>query len=87
VKLDDCLTIKLGATREQRGLRARGMMIDNGDYCNDIDIYAFSPFFTRIINKLPYISMLPFMPNDKKKQRNTITFPVHQQQSKITSDI
>lgn len=64
----------IGATRAQRGLRARGIAhIESSDTNDDTDAYAFPPFVTRLISKLPFIATMPFMPNEKKsKQRMNI---------------
>ncbi|MFH4975996.1 hypothetical protein AB6A40_002705 [Gnathostoma spinigerum] len=53
-----------GATREQRGLRSRGMAHDLGE--SNIDIYAFPPWLTQLIDKLPFLSFIPIIPKAKK---------------------
>ncbi|VDN01374.1 unnamed protein product [Thelazia callipaeda] len=53
-----------GATREQRGLRSRGMAHDLGE--NDYDVYAFPSFLMKLIDKASYLNVLPFIPKEKK---------------------
>ncbi|CAD6198816.1 unnamed protein product [Caenorhabditis auriculariae] len=52
-----------GATREQRGLRARGeVYAGNLDECT----YSYPPLVMKVLNKIPLVKYLPCMPKDKK---------------------
>ncbi|KAH7698418.1 xanthine/uracil permease, partial [Aphelenchoides avenae] len=53
-----------GATREQRGLRERGAAHDLGP--NNRDIYGYPEPVMRLINKIPVLRVLPFIPREKK---------------------
>lgn len=53
-----------GATREQRGLRSRGLAYELGE--NNYDVYAFPTFMMKIIDKASYLKVLPFIPKEKK---------------------
>ncbi|VDD93389.1 unnamed protein product [Enterobius vermicularis] len=55
-----------GATREQRGLRSRGLVYDFGE--SGVDIYAFPPLLMKIIKKFPILTNLPFIPREKRRQ-------------------
>ncbi|VDM25653.1 unnamed protein product [Toxocara canis] len=59
--LDNTVT---GATREQRGLRSRGLAHDLGE--NGVDIYAFPPFVMKLVERIPFFNFLPFIPKEKK---------------------
>lgn len=60
-----------GVTREQRGLRSRGLAHDLGE--SGIDTYAFPPFVMKVIEKLPLLSFLPFIPREKKVTNRVTT--------------
>ncbi|VDK76991.1 unnamed protein product [Litomosoides sigmodontis] len=53
-----------GATREQRGLRSRGLAHELGE--NNYDVYAFPAFVMKLIEKASYLKVLPFIPKEKK---------------------
>ncbi|VDN58878.1 unnamed protein product [Dracunculus medinensis] len=53
-----------GATREQRGLRSRGLthILD----ADAVDTYSFPNFLMKLIHKFPSLNFLPFIPKEKK---------------------
>ncbi|MCP9264869.1 Solute carrier family 23 member 2 [Dirofilaria immitis] len=53
-----------GATREQRGLRSRGLAYELGE--NNYDVYAFPTFAMKMVEKVSYLKLLPFIPKEKK---------------------
>ncbi|KAK6108215.1 Permease family protein [Brugia pahangi] len=53
-----------GATREQRGLRSRGLAHDLGE--NNYDVYSFPVCMMKVIEKASYLKVLPFIPKEKK---------------------
>lgn len=53
-----------GATREQRGLRSRGMAYDLGE--NGYDVYAFPSFISRVLERVSFLNILPIIPKEKK---------------------
>ncbi|OZC09711.1 putative permease [Onchocerca flexuosa] len=53
-----------GATREQRGLRSRGLAYELGE--NNYDVYAFPAFAMKLVEQVSYLKVLPFIPKEKK---------------------
>ncbi|VDO29024.1 unnamed protein product, partial [Brugia timori] len=53
-----------GATREQRGLRSRGLAYDLGE--SNYDVYSFPVCMMKVIEKASYLKVLPFIPKEKK---------------------
>uniref|UniRef100_A0A8R1DJ18 Uncharacterized protein n=1 Tax=Caenorhabditis japonica TaxID=281687 RepID=A0A8R1DJ18_CAEJA len=52
-----------GATREQRGLRARGEIFGGGiDECT----YSYPKPVMNILNRIPFVQYIPCMPKEKK---------------------
>ncbi|VDK45351.1 unnamed protein product [Anisakis simplex] len=68
--LDNTVT---GVTREQRGLRSRGLAYDLGE--NGVDTYAFSPFLMKLVEKIPFLQFVPFLPKEKKITNRVSTGP------------
>ncbi|KAE9421602.1 hypothetical protein Angca_004741 [Angiostrongylus cantonensis] len=52
-----------GATREQRGLRPRGII---HEISIDDDTYSYSPIIMKFLNKVPFINYFPCVPKEKK---------------------
>ncbi|VDL64691.1 unnamed protein product [Nippostrongylus brasiliensis] len=63
-----------GATREQRGLRSRGII---HEIAIDDDTYSYPPMVMKILNKIPFIKYLPCMPKEKKATNKVAEFSVN----------
>ncbi|TKR60409.1 hypothetical protein L596_027662 [Steinernema carpocapsae] len=59
-----------GVSREQRGLKERGRVHDLGP--ENIDVYAFPPRLAAIIDRIPYLTLLPCIPKTKKTGSNKV---------------
>ncbi|XGW03623.1 hypothetical protein V3C99_015086 [Haemonchus contortus] len=60
-----------GATREQRGLRSRGII---HEISIDDDTYSYPPVIMKILNKIPFIKYFPCMPKEKKATNKVAEF-------------
>ncbi|PIO73144.1 hypothetical protein TELCIR_04891 [Teladorsagia circumcincta] len=62
-----------GATREQRGLRSRGII---HEISMDDDTYSYPPVVMNVLNKIPFIKYFPCMPKEKRTTNKVAEFSV-----------
>lgn len=55
-----------GATREERGLRERGLVVDISE---EDDVYSWPPRVMAFVRKIPLCVHLPFVPRIKTARR------------------